>query len=186
MIAFWKYATRGVYWVYMKRIFLGLFVFALAVAGSGYYLAKDKLTDMGPDSPWYGVKLFSEWVQLQIPASDEQKIALKLKFMQERIVELADLENAKKLTKENVAKVQKSYNALAEDLMNSLKQQAQNAADEQKKALIAKAKQVTTQQQESLKKILDKAPDEIKTSLADIMKTVGDAYDRAVAVFQTE
>lgn len=166
-----------------------MLVFILAVGGSGYYLIKDKIADAEPDSAWYSVKLFSEWVQLQIPASDEQKIELKLQFMQERIAELASLENAKKLTKENVERIQKSYNALAEDLMNSLKRQAQDAVDDQKealkKALIEKAKHITAQQQESLKKILDTAPEGVKSSLNDIGKTMGDAYARAAAIFKS-
>ena len=106
----------------MKKILLGLLVFVLAVAGSGYILLQDKIAASGPESRLYDIKLISEWIQLKLPASDQEKVALKLQFMQERLNELTDLERTKNLTKENVAKIQERYNSLADDLMNSLMQ----------------------------------------------------------------
>lgn len=168
----------------MKKILLGLLVFILAVTGSGYYLLQGKIPALGPDSQLYNIKLFSEWIQLKLPASDQEKVALKLQFMQERLNELTDLERTKNLTKENVAKIQKSYNNLADDLMNSLKQKAQDKVDAEKKALADKAQSVIAKQQESLKQIIDKAPDSVKGPVGSLLNTVEDAYNRAVSIFQ--
>lgn len=168
----------------MKRILLGLLVFGVALGGSSLYLLTDKIAAAGPDSQLYNIKLFSEWVQLKLPSSDQEKIALKLQFMQERLKELADLERTKSLTKENVAKIQKSYNLLADDLMNSLKQAAQDKMDAEKKALAEKAQSVIAKQQDSLKEILTKVPDSVKEPVGSFLGTIGDAYNRAVTIFQ--
>ena len=70
-----------------------------------------------------------------------------------------------------------------------MKQQAQDAVDAQKealkKALVEKAKEVTAEQQKSLEKILETAPEGVRSSLNDIIETVGDAYNRATAIFQS-
>lgn len=168
----------------MKKILLGLLVFVLAVAGAGYYLLQDEIAASGPDSQLYNIKLFSEWIQMKLPASDQEKVALKLQFMQERLNELADLERTKNLTRENVAKIQESYNSLADDLMNSLKQKAQDKVDAEKKALADKAQSIIAKQQDSLKQIIDKAPDSVKEPMGSLLNIVGDAYNRAKSILQ--
>lgn len=93
----------------MKKILLGLLVFILAVAGSGYYLLQDKIAASGPDdSKFYNFKLISEWIQLKLPASDQEKVALKLQFMQERLNELTDLERTKTSPKRTSPKSRKA------------------------------------------------------------------------------
>lgn len=168
----------------MKLIFLGFLVFVLAVSGSGYYLLLDKIEASGPESSLYNIKLLTEWVQLKLPASDQEKVALKLQFMQERLKELGDLEKAKNITKENVAKIQASYNRLANDLMNSLKRAAQDKVDAEKKALAEKAQNVIAKQQDSLRQIIDRAPDSVKEPVGSFLSTIGDAYNRAVVIFE--
>lgn len=169
----------------MLKILLGLLIFAVALGGSGYYLLQNEINASGPDNPlYYKVKLFSEWVQLQLPASEQEKAVLKLQFMQERLNELTSLENAKKLTKDNIEKIQEGYNSLADDLMNSLKQKAQDQVDAEKKALADKAQGIIMKQQDSLKQIIDKAPDPVKEPINSLLTTVGDAYNRAVLIIQ--
>lgn len=166
---------------------LGLLIFVIALGGSSYYLLKDTIAASGPDSPWYWrVKLATEWIHIQTASNSAQKIQLKLQFMQERLTELANLEQAKKLTKENVEKIQKNYDALAQDLMLSLKQQVQNVIDVKEKALVQKAQNVIAAQQDSLRKILNEAPNSVREPVGSFVMTIGDAYDRATAIFKGE
>lgn len=68
--------------------------------------------------------------------------------------------------------------------MNSLKQKAQDKVDAEKKALADKAQSVIAKQQESLKQIMDKAPDSVKGPVGSLLNTVEDAYNRAVLIFE--
>jgi len=154
-----------------KLILLGLLVFGAFFVGTAYYVGDDSTAGgVGPDNTvLYYIDQISEWVELNVLTRDEtKKVELKLKFMQERLDELSDLERLQKMSQENVERVKASYTKLADDVIASLKQKATDAADAQAKALAQKASAVVAKQQESMMQILEKAPDPVKEPLKDV------------------
>ena len=173
----------------IKLILLGLFVFGAFFVGTAYYIGDDIIPgNVGPDNTvLYYIDEIFEWVELNVLTRDEtKKVELKLKFMQERLDELSDLERLQKMSQENVEKVKAGYTKLADDVIASLKQKASDAADAQAKALAQRASAVVAKQQESLTLILEKAPDSVKGPLQDVLSITQNAYQRAVDIIKAQ
>lgn len=166
----------------MKQILLGIIVFALFFAGTAMYVGeKGTAGGVGPDSVLYTLDTAYEWLQVNVLTRNEsKKIQLKLQFMQERLDELSDLERLKTMSKDNTEKIKDRYTALANDVTQSLTQQAKDAVDAHTKLLAEQARGVVAKQQESLMQILEKAPDPVKGPITNVLNTANDAYKRAV------
>lgn len=173
----------------IKLILLGLLIFGAFFVGTAYYVGDDSTAGgVGPNNTvLYYIDGISEWVELNVLTRDEtKKVELKLKFMQERLDELSDLERLQKMSQENVEKVKASYTKLADDVIASLKQKATDAADAQAKALAQKASSVVAKQQESMAQILEKAPDPVKEPLKGVLSITQDAYQRAMDIIKAQ
>lgn len=173
----------------IKLILLGLIIFGAFFLGGAYFnkenTGKDAIGGVGPDSIFYYFDTASEWVQLNILTRDEsKKIELKLALMQERLNELSDLENLKRMSQENVERIKEGYNSLADSVIEALKKKAKDTADEQAKALAQKASDVVAKQQESINNMLEQAPDSVKEPVKGILGVIQDAYRRAVDIIK--
>lgn len=167
----------------MKQILLGILVFALFFGATAFYMMgkNDASGGIGPDSIFYFLDTASEWVQVNLLTFDKnKKIQLKLQFMQERLNELSDMEKLKTISKDSAEKIKDRYTALANDVTESLAQQAKDTVDAQTKKLAEQAKSVVAEQQKSLAQILEKAPDQVKNPITGVLDTANDAYKRAV------
>lgn len=171
-----------------KQLLLGFAVFAVFFIGTAYYVGeKGTAGGIGPDSTLYFFDTAAEWIDLNILTRDEsKKIELKLKFMQERLDELSDLEHLQKMSQENVEKVKSGYTKLADDVIAGLKKKAVDAADAQTKALVQRASGVVAKQQETLAQILEKAPAPVKGPLQSILSITQDAYRRAMDIIKAQ
>jgi len=173
----------------IKLILLGLAIFGAFFVGTAYYVGDDSTAGgVGPNNTvLYYIDGISEWVELNVLTRDEtKKVELKLKFMQERLDELSDLERLQKMSQENVEKVKAGYTKLADDVIASLKQKAADTADAQAKALVQKASGVVAKQQESLMQILEKAPAPVKEPLQGVLSITQDAYQRAMDIIKEQ
>lgn len=170
----------------MKQIILGIIVFAIFFGATAYYAGEDgSAGGIGPDSVLYTLDTAWEWIEVNVLTRNEaKKIELKLQFMQERLDELSDLEKLKMMSKDNAETIKKRYEALANDVTESITQQAKDAVDAHAKLLAEQAKGVVARQQESLMQILEKAPDPVKDPLTGVLNTANDAYKRAVELIQ--
>ena len=88
------------------------------------------------------------------------------------------------MSKDNTEKIKDRYTALANDVTQSLTEQAKDAVDAHTKLLAEQAKGVVAKQQESLMQILEKAPESVKDPITNVLNVAENAYKRATDLIQ--
>ncbi len=106
----------------MKKILL----YILIIFAIFWFFSKDASGEVKagftPGDIFYSFDRGWEWVQLNILTfTEEGKIKLKIKFLNERLAELNELNEKRKLTQKRVEDFIDTYNALAEDINNNIK-----------------------------------------------------------------
>ena len=147
-------------------VVLVFFVFSVFGIGSNSdrnsagYLPGDVLYSL--DKSW-------EWLQLNLlTISEDKKIKLELKFLDERLAELQKLQEKKDLTEQKAQELMNDYNNLADKVGSDIKKakEAKQSVDD----FSAKIKELTNKQQSVIEQISNEAPE--KTS--DIINKISD------------
>jgi len=149
-------------------IIVTLIFFAFSIFGIGGNTDENSAGYV-PGDVLYSLDKSWEWLQLNLLTfSDDGKIKLELKFLDERLAELQKLQDKKDLTQQKAQELMDDYNNLADRVDSDIKkaeEAKQNISD-----FSAKIKELTDKQQSVIENISNEAPG--KTS--DIINKISD------------
>ncbi|MBI3671790.1 hypothetical protein HY249_03280 [Candidatus Azambacteria bacterium] len=153
----------------MKKLIFLILIVALVVFLVSKFGADRILNGSLPGDFLYSLKKSWEWANLNLLTfTDEGKVKLELKFMQERVSELEQLQKDGKLTVEKAKQLTDEYNNLAQSVNKGITdiQGAQNSVD----SLVRQAQEISQKHKGAVDEIIKSAPG----TTADLLKKASD------------
>ena len=118
-----------------------------------------------------------EWLQLNIfTISEDKKIKLEIKFINERLAELQKLQEKKELTQKKAESILNDYNKLVDRVDSDIKKAKK--AKEDVGGFYENIKKITEKHQEIIEKISKNAPEETSNFINNISNLGQDSYDK--------
>jgi|GEM_PF-3271217 len=120
-----------------------------------------------PGDVLYSLDKFWEWLELNIlTISEDKKVKLEIKFMDERLAELQKLQKKKELTQKKAQRLMNDYNNLVDKIDNDIKKakEAKKNIDE----FLLKIKEITKKHQGIIEGISEDAPQKTSNIIDNI------------------
>jgi len=149
-------------------IIIAVVFFGFSVFGFNKNTSSDSAGSV-PGDMLYFLDKSLEWLQLNILAtSEDKKIKLEIKFINERLAELQKLQEKKELTQKKAQKLMDDYNKLVDKMESDIKKvkETKESVDE----FLDKIKKLTEKHQGVIEEISKNAPE--KTS--DFINKISD------------
>lgn len=124
-----------------------------------------------------------EWSQLNLfTFTDKGKLKLRIKFVDERLAELEELQRKKELTEERAKKFMEDYNSLVSDVNKNI-EKVQSGKDDLED-LVVKMKDISDRQKTVMNDISLEAPKKTSEWLLRISELSGDLYKKTENIFK--
>jgi DNA anti-recombination protein RmuC len=157
-------------------IIIAVIFFGFSVFGFGKNISNDSAGSV-PGDILYFLDKSLEWLELNILAtSEDKKIKLEIKFINERLAELQKLQEKKELTQKKAQKLMDDYNKLADKMESDIKK-----AKEAKKDVgefMDKIEKLIKKHQMVIEKISESTPKKTSNLIDEISNWGQGAYNK--------
>lgn len=161
-------------------VMLGLFL-----SVSGAQAATDaEVAGTTPDSYFYFMDKFGEWLDLKLTFNAVKKAEKKLEYASERMAEMKTLKDEGKLEKKSAEKIKTDYEELATEVsddIDSLKSEGKDVAE-----LIKKMEELSSEHTAKLEEVLDKVPEEAREAIEHALEVSKRGHERAIEALSKE
>lgn len=171
----------------MKKILLVslLAVFLAASSAHAAPVAADQATaGLTPDSYFYFLDQFSQWLDLKLTFDPIKKVEKKLQYASEKMAEMKVLKDDNKLDKQTADSIDADYDNLSTDVASStdaLKSEGRDVAE-----LIKKLEEQSAEHTAKLEEVLSGAPEEAKDALEHALEVSKRGHEHAIEALSKE
>ncbi len=157
-------------------IIIAVVFFGFSISGASKN-SNDDSAGFVPGDVLYFLDKSWEWLQLNIIAtSEDKKVKLEIKFINERLAELEKLQEKKELTQKKAQKLLDDYNELVDRVDSDIKKikEAKESTDN----FLDKIRKLTKKHQGVIEKISEDAPKKTSNIINDISNWGQDSYNK--------
>lgn len=156
----------------------------LLLSSSAHAATEQEIAGLTPDSYFYFLDQFAQWVDLKLTFNLVKKVEKRLQYANEKIAEMKVLEESSKLDKTTVDALQTDYGTLtseASSTVATLKSDGQDVAE-----LVKKLEEQSSEHTSKFENLLSKAPEEAKDALKRALEMSKKGHEHAIEALSKE
>ncbi len=169
----------------MKKLILLIFIIGLIIFGFPKLQKDNSNVSAGfvPGDVFYFLDTSWEWVQLNLLTfTDEGKIKLEIKYLNERIAEIKKIQRKGELTVKKAEKIMDDYNNLMKEInqnMKKIKNTKENTEE-----LVQKIQNLSERNRSVIEQVAKEAPEKTAEYLNKAMNFGDELYQKTEKIFK--